>query len=81
MEIEAVKWKSTISVRFILSSRIWPLCLVDWQGMINLKKSSMSLKIITVGDITNHGGKIISGSPPHDISGQAIARLGNEVEI
>lgn len=27
----------------------------------------MSLKIITVGDSTDHGGKVISGSPRHDI--------------
>lgn len=40
----------------------------------------MSLKIIIVGDGTDHGGKVISGSPTHDISGKAIARLGDEVE-
>lgn len=39
----------------------------------------MSLKIITVGDATDHGGKVISGSPTHDIGGKAIARLGDEV--
>jgi uncharacterized Zn-binding protein involved in type VI secretion len=39
----------------------------------------MSLKIITVGDSTDHGGKVISGSPTHDIGGKAIARLGDEV--
>ena len=40
----------------------------------------MSLKIITVDDLTDHGGKVISGSPTHDIGGKAIARLGDEVE-
>lgn len=40
----------------------------------------MSLKIITVEDKTDHGGKVISGSPNHDIRGRAIARLGDKVE-
>lgn len=40
----------------------------------------MSLKIITVGDKTDHGGKVISGSPAHDIRGRAIARLGDKVD-
>lgn len=40
----------------------------------------MSLKIITVGDKTDHGGAVISGSPNHNIHGMAIARLGDEVE-
>lgn len=39
----------------------------------------MSRKIITVGDKTDHGGTVISGSPDHDILGRAIARLGDEV--
>jgi uncharacterized Zn-binding protein involved in type VI secretion len=39
----------------------------------------MSLKIITVGDSTDHGGKVISGSSSHDVGGRAIARLGDEV--
>lgn len=39
----------------------------------------MSLKIITVGDSTDHGGKVISGSPNHDIDGRAIARIGDQV--
>lgn len=39
----------------------------------------MSLKIITVGDTTDHGGKVISGSPTDDIGGKAIARLGDQV--
>ncbi|MBJ7312399.1 PAAR domain-containing protein [Rugamonas sp. CCM 8940] len=39
----------------------------------------MSLKIITVGDSTDHGGKVISGSPRHDVGGKAIARLGDDV--
>jgi uncharacterized Zn-binding protein involved in type VI secretion len=40
----------------------------------------MSLKIITVGDKTDHGGTVISGSPKHDIRGRAIARLGDRVD-
>lgn len=39
----------------------------------------MALKIITVGDKTDHGGKVISGSPTHKISGKAVARLGDQV--
>jgi uncharacterized Zn-binding protein involved in type VI secretion len=40
----------------------------------------MPLKIITVGDKTDHGGTVISGSPTHDIRGRAIARLGDAVD-
>lgn len=40
----------------------------------------MPLKIITVGDKTDHGGTVISGSPSHDIRGRAIARLGDQVD-
>lgn len=40
----------------------------------------MPLKIITVGDKTDHGGTVISGSPDHDIHGRAIARLGDQVD-
>jgi uncharacterized Zn-binding protein involved in type VI secretion len=40
----------------------------------------MSLKIITVGDKTDHGGTVINGSPTHDIGGRAIARLGDQVD-
>ena len=40
----------------------------------------MSFEIITVGDATTHGGKVISGSPDHDIDGRAIARLGDKVD-
>lgn len=39
----------------------------------------MSLKIIVVGDSTDHGGKVISGSPLHDVDGRPIARLGDQV--
>lgn len=39
----------------------------------------MSLKIITVGDKTDHGGAVISGSSEHSIRGKAIARLGDKV--
>lgn len=40
----------------------------------------MSLKIITVGDKSDHGGTVISGSPDHDIRGKAIVRLRDEVD-
>jgi uncharacterized Zn-binding protein involved in type VI secretion len=36
----------------------------------------MFLQIIIVGDITDHGGKVVTGSPKHDIDGKAIARCG-----
>jgi uncharacterized Zn-binding protein involved in type VI secretion len=39
----------------------------------------MPLKIMTVGDTTDHGGKVITGSPVHDIEGRAIARLHDKV--
>jgi uncharacterized Zn-binding protein involved in type VI secretion len=39
----------------------------------------MSLKIITVGDKTDHGGTVISGSSDHNIRGKAIARLSDKV--
>lgn len=39
----------------------------------------MTLKIIVVGDSTDHGGKVISGSPTRDIGGKAIARIGDQV--
>jgi uncharacterized Zn-binding protein involved in type VI secretion len=40
----------------------------------------MTLNIIVVGDSTNHGGKVISGSAEHSIEGKAIARLGDKVD-
>ncbi|MFS2017175.1 PAAR domain-containing protein [Massilia sp. CT11-108] len=40
----------------------------------------MPLKIIVVGDSTDHGGKVISGSPSHDVDGKPIARLGDQVD-
>lgn len=39
----------------------------------------MPMKIITVGDKTDHGGTVISGSSNHNIGGKAIARLGDKV--
>lgn len=39
----------------------------------------MSLKIIVVGDPTDHGGKVITGSPLHDVDDKPIARLGDKV--
>lgn len=43
-------------------------------------EAQVSLKIITVGDKTDHGGTVISGSPNHDIKGRAIARIGDQVD-
>jgi uncharacterized Zn-binding protein involved in type VI secretion len=40
----------------------------------------MALKIITVGDKTDHDGTVISGSPTHEIRGRAVARLGDHVD-
>ncbi|MGZ5198871.1 MAG: PAAR domain-containing protein [Telluria sp.] len=40
----------------------------------------MPRKIIVVGDSTDHGGKVISGSPLHTIEGTPIARLGDQVD-
>lgn len=40
----------------------------------------MPLKIITVGDKTDHGGTVISGSPTHRVHGRAVARLGDSVD-
>lgn len=39
----------------------------------------MTLKIITVGDKSDHGGTVISGSSVHTINGRAIARLDDKV--
>lgn len=39
----------------------------------------MALKLITVGDKTDHGGNVISGSSNHDVRGRSIARLGDQV--
>ena len=39
----------------------------------------MSRPIIVVGDRTDHGGVVITGSPFTDINGKAIARIGDKV--
>ncbi len=39
----------------------------------------MTLKIITVGDKTDHGGTVISGPSANSINGKAVARLGDKV--
>lgn len=39
----------------------------------------MSRPVIVVGDRTDHGGVVISGSPFTDIDGKAIARIGDKV--
>jgi uncharacterized Zn-binding protein involved in type VI secretion len=40
----------------------------------------MSLKIIVVGDKTDHGGTVLGGSPAHDVCGKPIARIGDKVD-
>lgn len=40
----------------------------------------MTLTIIVVGDKTDHGGTVVSGSPTHNVSGRPIARIGDEVD-
>lgn len=40
----------------------------------------MGRKVIVVGDPTDHGGRVISGSPTQQINGKAIARLGDQVD-
>lgn len=40
----------------------------------------MAKKIIVVGDSTDHGGKVISGSPKDTIMGKSIARMGDLVD-
>lgn len=39
----------------------------------------MSRPIIVVGDRTDHGGVVITGSPFTDIDGKAVARIGDKV--
>lgn len=39
----------------------------------------MGKKIIVLGDSTDHGGKVISGSATHLIDGKPVARLGDKV--
>ncbi|MCS0808554.1 PAAR domain-containing protein [Massilia agilis] len=40
----------------------------------------MPSRIITVGDATDHGGTVISGSPNHSVRGRLVARLGDQVD-
>ncbi|MEH3087672.1 MAG: PAAR domain-containing protein [Xylophilus ampelinus] len=39
----------------------------------------MSRPFIVVGDRTDHGGTVISGSPVTDAAGKSIARVGDRV--
>ena len=39
----------------------------------------MSSKVITVGDHTDHGGVVLTGSSTQNIHGRAIARVGDMV--
>lgn len=45
----------------------------------NKGRRCSSLLLIIIGNDTDHGDKVISGSPTHGIGGRAIARLGDEV--
>ena len=38
------------------------------------------MKIIVIGDRTDHNGKVISGSSAHTVDGVPIARLGDKVD-
>lgn len=40
----------------------------------------MSRPFIVVGDTTNHGGKVLEGSPADTIDGKPIARVGDKVQ-
>lgn len=40
----------------------------------------MPKKIILLGDPTNHGGMVISGSPNDTIDGKRVARFGDLVD-
>ena len=39
----------------------------------------MARPLIVVGDSTNHGGTVLSGSPASTINGKPIARIGDKV--
>lgn len=39
----------------------------------------MALPIVRLGDLTSHGGKVITASPTHTIAGIGIARVGDTV--
>jgi len=39
----------------------------------------MALPVIRLGDLTSHGGRVISASDTHVISGIGIARVGDSV--
>lgn len=40
----------------------------------------MGRTVILVGDPTDHGGVVISGSSAHKVNGKPIARLGDKVD-
>ncbi|RQQ60327.1 PAAR domain-containing protein [Burkholderia stagnalis] len=40
----------------------------------------MALQVIVVGDMTSHGGRVITGSEGHTIDGKRIARLHDLVD-
>jgi uncharacterized Zn-binding protein involved in type VI secretion len=39
----------------------------------------MALPVVRLGDTTSHGGKVISASMTHSISGIGIARVGDPI--
>jgi uncharacterized Zn-binding protein involved in type VI secretion len=39
----------------------------------------MALPIVRLGDMTSHGGTVITASPTHSIGGVGIARVGDSV--
>jgi uncharacterized Zn-binding protein involved in type VI secretion len=43
------------------------------------KGVNMALPIVRLGDLTSHGGTVISASTTHTIDGIGIARMGDEL--
>ena len=39
----------------------------------------MALPIIRLGDLTSHGGKVITASVTHTVGGIGIARVGDQI--
>lgn len=39
----------------------------------------MARPFIVIGDVTDHGGKVVAGSPTTDTNGKRIARVGDQV--
>ena len=46
---------------------------------LNKSRENMALPIVRLGDVTSHGGKVISASSTHFIHGIGIARVGDKI--